>query len=477
MSEFERNRHIKYIANSLLRNLPKQYSNADTSRLTLVYFCVVSLDVLGCLPDHRHRRGGTDDGGRGGGRMTTTCCGLVEEEMLIPRDVIVEWIYGLAAFPSSGGGGICGFRGGTYLGPIVGTPPSSSSSSDDDDDDDDVVRPMTRRSDDGRHPYDHAHLAMTYVALCTLLTLGDDLSRVDKYGMMRTLRLLQRDDGSFSSVLSMSNGRLRRTSPSGRGTRRGRRRRDGDGDEDDDDDDDDSDLRFVYTAAAIRYILLHCRDDGSSSFKSEDDENATIDIDVDSAVSYVLSCRSYDGGLGLSPGGEGHGGSTFCGIASLRLLGVLDDVMDAECGWREELVRWCATRQRGGMQGRPNKPEDTCYSYWIGGTLNLLSMSHLLDGCALREYVLSCQTPYGGFGKVMGVMPDLLHSFYSIAWLSLSNVGGCCDCRHRADADDCKGYDEDGRREDILDRSIGRLSELDCALGMCMKRVRRPAIG
>jgi len=36
--------------------------------------------------------------------------------------------------------------------------------------------------------------------------------------------------------------------------------------------------------------------------------------------------------------------------------------------------------------------------------LHILSESHLLDGWALREYVLTCQSPYGGFGKVVGAM-------------------------------------------------------------------------
>ena len=361
------------------------------------------------------------------------------------------------------GGGVVGFRGGTYLGPILPPPPPPPSAPAPPDDD--VVR---------RHPYDHSHLAMTYVALCTLLALGDDLSRVDRIGMLRTLKSLQREDGSFSSVRSSE-----------------------------EDDDDDSDLRFLYAAAAIRYLLLaKDDDDGPTTSGGGEDED---DIDVESAVSYVLSCRSYDGALGLTPGREGHGGSTFCGIAALRLLDrALGDVTTTGSeGWGEDLIRWCASRQlrlptekattrrgenedcdendgRGGaagMQGRPNKPEDTCYSYWIGGTMHLLGMSHLLDGDSLREYVLSCQTMFGGFGKVSGAMPDLLHSFYSLAWLSLSNERGVC-CDDDRGSDDGRGDDDGGGRhnrdyQDEVEGSIGRLSELDCAMGMCSKRVRR----
>jgi len=43
--------------------------------------------------------------------------------------------------------------------------------------------------------YRYGHIAMTYTALCTLKTLGDDLSRVNKKGILASLRLLQRQDG------------------------------------------------------------------------------------------------------------------------------------------------------------------------------------------------------------------------------------------------------------------------------------------
>ena len=91
---------------------------------------------------------------------------------------------------------------------------------------------------------------------------------------------------------------------------------------------------------------------------------------------------------------------------------------------------------------------------------------------ALREYVLTCQSPYGGFGKVVGAMPDLLHSFYSMAWLTLSTEDGCCD--------DYEDDEEEGDGEDVVyesemrsqvRESIDKLSKLDCALGMCAKRM------
>ena len=93
----------------------------------------------------------------------------------------------------------------------------------------------------------------------------------------------------------------------------------------------------------------------------------------------------------------------------------------SENDWKNELIHWCVHRQVNGMQGRPNKLEDTCYSYWIGGTLYLLGYEYLLNQKGLRNYILRCQYDLGGFGKIVGAFPDLLHSFYSLAWLSLSS--------------------------------------------------------
>ena len=141
---------------------------------------------------------------------------------------------------------------------------------------------------------------------------------------------------------------------------------------------------------------------------------------------------------------EGHGGSTFCGVAALVLMKKLDEVIDAD--WRKDLVRWCVHRQIGGMQGRPNKVEDTCYSYWIGGTLRLLGTDTfaLLDHNALRSFVFTCQSPMGGFRKSLNAFPDMLHSFYSLSYVNLSG-----DC-----------FDEPDRVP---------LKEMNCTLGCCQE--------
>ena len=63
------------------------------------------------------------------------------------------------------------------------------------------------------------------------------------------------------------------------------------------------------------------------------------------------------------------GGSTFCAIASLVLMNRLDSSFAAD--ELEKIKRWCLFRQKSGFQGRPNKPVDTCYSFWLGASLEV----------------------------------------------------------------------------------------------------------
>lgn len=65
------------------------------------------------------------------------------------------------------------------------------------------------------------------------------------------------------------------------------------------------------------------------------------------------------------------GGSTFCALASLVLMNKLNDCFTPM--QIEKLKRWCLVRQKNGFQGRPNKPVDTCYSFWVGASLKVFA--------------------------------------------------------------------------------------------------------
>jgi geranylgeranyl transferase type-1 subunit beta len=208
---------------------------------------------------------------------------------------------------------------------------------------------------------------MTFTALCMLRLLGDDFSRVERRAVLRAMRALQQPDGNFQPVASGA----------------------------------ESDVRFVYCAACVCTLLQ----DWSG-------------MDVAAATRYLLSCLSYEGAFGAQPGLEAHGGTTYCAYAALWLMGAADRVP------REPLLRWCLDRQLSGFQGRCNKDPDTCYSFWIGATLALLGVTHLVHAPALRAFSLACQQPVGGFSKCEDAHPDLLHTYLSLAGLALLGCDG-----------------------------------------------------
>lgn len=120
-------------------------------------------------------------------------------------------------------------------------------------------------------------------------------------------------------------------------------------------------------------------------------------------------------------GNEAHGGSTYTAIASLVLMGELDCLGEFH---RTNLIRWCLMRQSTGYNGRTNKDNDSCYSFWIGATLNLLGEFGTTHLPSTRKFILGlCQHKLlGGFAKFPGAPPDILHTFYSLCWLSMAEV-------------------------------------------------------
>jgi geranylgeranyl transferase type-1 subunit beta len=66
-------------------------------------------------------------------------------------------------------------------------------------------------------------------------------------------------------------------------------------------------------------------------------------------------------------------GSTYCCLAALSMLGALDVENSGDT------IHWLTSRQinsdnsgHGGFNGRVNKPSDTCYSFWVGGALDVI---------------------------------------------------------------------------------------------------------
>lgn len=143
---------------------------ASPCRVTIAFFAVCGLDVLDSLD-------------------------TVPEPM---KKNIIDWVYSHQVVPKNETAAPCGgFQGSSTL--------------------------NVRDEADGcgTNDYKWGHLAMTYTGLAILITLGDDLSRVNRKAVIEGVAAVQRPDGSFSASIEGN----------------------------------EHDMRFVYCAAAICTML------------------------------------------------------------------------------------------------------------------------------------------------------------------------------------------------------------------------------
>ncbi|PPS10859.1 hypothetical protein GOBAR_AA09788 [Gossypium barbadense] len=164
------------------------------------------------------------------------------------------------------------------------------------------------------------------------------------------------------------------------------------------------DTRFSYIAICCLSILC-CLDK----------------INVEKAVSYILSCKNLDGGFGCTPGGESHAGQIFCCVGALALTGSLHYVDKDLLGW------WLCERQvkSGGLNGRPEKLPDVCYSWWVLSSLIMIDRVHWIDKEKLVKFILDCQdVENGGISDRPDDAVDVYHTYFGVAGLSLLNYPG-----------------------------------------------------
>jgi len=210
-----------------------------------------------------------------------------------------------------------------------------------------------------------AHLLYTLSAI-QILALADKIDIVDKNAITKFVASLQQPDGSFAG-----------------------------------DEWGEIDTRFTYCALSTLSLL------------------DTLDaVDVEKAAQYILKCRNLDGGFGCVVGAESHAGQVFCCIGALAIaksLHLLGDGADL-LGW------WLAERQvdSGGLNGRPEKQADVCYSWWILSALSILGRVSWISGDKLASFILNCQDDDdGGIADRPDDMADVFHTFFGIAGLSL----------------------------------------------------------
>ncbi|EPX72149.1 geranylgeranyltransferase I beta subunit Cwg2 [Schizosaccharomyces octosporus yFS286] len=242
-------------------------------------------------------------------------------------------------------------------------------------------------------------LAATSFAISNLLLLGDNLSRIDKQAVEQFLSLCQLPGGHFKSTASTMCC--------------------------------DQDMRQLYLATTIATLL-------NISFPH-----------TKLSLQYIQKCQNYEGGFSLTPYAEAHAGATFCALASLKLL-VNSIPTQKQLGLdqtsvtkpyefqdyipdKKRLLLWLINRQQssGGFNGRTNKDHDTCYSYWVQGSLQLLGASQFISQQDVKSFLL-CQTQhkFGGFSKIPGEFPDVLHSSLGLYALAFNDKANFPEVEH-----------------------------------------------
>ena len=110
-------------------------------------------------------------------------------------------------------------------------------------------------------------------------------------------------------------------------------------------------------------------------------------VDTPKAIAYIQACANFDGGYGVSPGAESHSGQIYTCVGALSIAGRLD-LVD-----KDRLGGWLSERQlpNGGLNGRPEKLEDVCYSWWVVSSLAMIDRMHWIDGQKLASFILKCQ--------------------------------------------------------------------------------------
>jgi len=172
------------------------------------------------------------------------------------------------------------------------------------------------------------------------------------------------------------------------------------------------------------------------------------------------------GGAGAGGAAAANSGAGQCsdappaaGVASARPQPAGDGEAEEEADPDLTVSERIQLAGPGGMRGRPGKPSDTCYTFWITAALTILAGADTADAAPsaaeegscvagegtaaaagavtppsaaavvsapdLHAFVLGCQhLRTGGFGKDAESYPDPMHTYYALAGLALTGCPG-----------------------------------------------------
>ncbi|OCH90394.1 rab geranylgeranyltransferase [Obba rivulosa] len=223
----------------------------------------------------------------------------------------------------------------------------------------------------GASPGHDAHIHATSSAI-QILTMQDAIDRVDVPRVVKFILSLQQPSGVFAGD---SFGEI--------------------------------DTRFLFCAVLALSVLGHLHE-----------------LDIEKTAGYIRRCKNFDGGYGAREGAESHAAQVFVCTAALAILDRLDEIDHDTLGW------WLAERQLpiGGLNGRPEKLEDVCYSFWVLSSMSILRKVTWIDAEKLTEFVLSAQDlEDGGIADRPGNQVDVFHTLFGVAGLSLLGYPGLED--------------------------------------------------
>ncbi|KAI9848709.1 MAG: hypothetical protein M1837_006796 [Sclerophora amabilis] len=400
--KLHKERHIRYWLRCLKTLLPTEYTSNDSNRMLLAFFIVSALDLLSALNSHTTR----DE-----------------------RSSYIDWIY-RCQHPQ---GGFRGFPA-TDFGPDLS-------------------------SLENAH-WDPANLPATYLALLNLVLLGDDLGRVRRRDCLRWLQRLQRDDGSFGEGLG-EGGRVEGGSDTrfchvAAGTRWILRGQHSDGEED---IDVEGLVKFLksletydhgiseapyheahagFTYCAIGALSFLNRLPQAEELRSEmllksdlrflertvqwlvSRQVISVEESDDVEDEDSLNQEQFEAAPTRGPSSPSQPGAaqTLPHDASAHRSGPSSTEIRSQTPPAH--LKMPISTFAAGFNGRCNKVTDTCYSFWVGGSLAMLHREHLISADRNREFLLNeTQHSIGGFGKSPEDPPDVLHSFLGLAALSL----------------------------------------------------------
>uniref|UniRef100_A0A0E0JIF0 Protein farnesyltransferase subunit beta n=1 Tax=Oryza punctata TaxID=4537 RepID=A0A0E0JIF0_ORYPU len=249
----------------------------------------------------------------------------------------------------------------------------------DEDVEDDIVNFLSRCQDkDGGYgggPGQLPHLATTYAAVNTLVTIGSEraLSSINRDNLYKFMLRMKDTSGAF-------------------------RMHDG----------GEIDVRASYTAISVASLVN------------------ILDGELAKGVgNYITRCQTYEGGIAGEPYAEAHGGAGW------------HFAKEWNVDFKDELINWLMVATPFGSKRPPG--DDACATsssteaaYYAKFGLDFIEKSNqigpLFHNIALQQYILLCaQVLDGGLRDKPGKNRDHYHSCYCLSGLSVSQYSAMVD--------------------------------------------------